>query len=302
MGDDVISELVKDLRVNTKNRSDLSIKNFMYFLKCFQDRFNITLQALYNKETKIKTITDQDIFFFIEHRSKAYIFFLSYIAKRYLDIDLDPIKSIKKYRAHLDIISGNYLSYPVKEKKGTPYLKNEELEKLYDELDSYDKIGFLILITTGMRRGALIKCDRSKIDYSYKVPIISTIEKGNVLTKYTLNPEIIHLLKENPTFNFYTAATLRTLINRCKKILNKHIKTHIFRFTFARLVLNTKNNAQNVQVLLDHANLSTTQTSYIKETYQDKSQRLNLPWQLRDEKQFALPKFLTREHILLFCK
>lgn len=296
----ILDMLIKDLRANTRNRSEMSIKNFTYFLKCFQEYFNISLEALYHHQADLRPFTDKDLFFFIENRSKAYIFFLSYISRQYLNREVDPMATIKKYRIHLDITSGEYMNYPIKEKKGTPYLKNEELNTLYDKLAIHDKIGFLILITTGMRRGALLKCDRSNIDYTHVPHTITTIEKGNVLTKYSLNPEIIFLLKENPDFNFYTIDGIRSLVKRCGKVLGKHLKTHIFRFTFARLVLNTRNSAQTVQTLLNHANIATTQSFYIKETYQDKAQRLNLPWQVRDETQFDLPKFMTREHVLLF--
>lgn len=297
MTEDYLDKLIYDLKKNTKNRSESSIKNFRYFLNLFVKHFNVNINDLYEKKINIE-INEKDIDNFIHKRSKGFIFFLEYICKTYLDKEISAYKELKRYNDNIAYkkLEENNFNRVLKKEKGTPYLSIQELENLYGSINENEKIFFLFLVTTGIRRGALKNCNYSNIDFDKE--IITTIEKGNIETEYLLTPELLYLLKKNENiFQFFNNDyKISKIINKFKKIIKREdLHPHLFRFTFSRLVLNNLNNVKEIQTLLNHSNLQTTQTSYIKETRLDKIKRMNISWIRKKEK--TLPYFLEDEHI-----
>ena len=298
----IYTKVIEHLKINSKIRSECSIKSFKRFLILFLKKYNITLEDMYNKIVSIK-LTKEDKDFFIKGKPKTFIFYLAFICKHYFNIEFKANDEIKRYKETMEInkLKENNFKNEIKKEEGTPYLKNDELEKIYDSVTGYEKLFFLLLITTGMRKGAFLKCKYENINFEEEY--ITTIEKGNVETQYILNPEIINLIKEYPNFfkDFTKDCRMRKAFAQFKKILNKEdIYAHLFRFTFSRLVLNSLNNVKEIQTMLNHTNLQTTQTSYIKETRLDKMKRMNVSWLKKQEK--ILPYFMEAEHINKFYK
>lgn len=300
LDNNIFIKVIEHLKINTKIRADSSIKSFKRFLILFLKKYNITLEDMYNKNVSIKlTLEDKD--FFIKSKPKTFIFFLAFICKHYFNIEFKANSEIKRYQETEEInkLKENNYKNEIKKEEGTPYLKNNELEKIYDSIIGYEKLFFLILITTGMRKGAFLKCKYENINFEEEY--ITTIEKGNIETQYILNPEIMFLIKQLPNFfkDFTKDCRMRKAFAGFKKILNKEdIYAHLFRFTFSRLILNSLNNIKEIQTMLNHTNLQTTQTSYIKETRLDKMKRMNVSWLKKKEK--ILPYFMEEEHINKF--
>lgn len=300
MSENCLKQLINDLKKNTKNRSESSINNFRYFMNLFLKYFNVDINDLYEKKIKID-IKEQDINCFIHNRSKSFIFFLEYICKTYLNKEISAYKEIKRYNDNMNYkkLEERNFNRELKKEKGTPYLTINELELLYDSINEKEKIFFLFLITTGIRRGALKQCKYNNIDFEKE--IITTIEKGKIETEYLLTPELLYLLKKHKNiFEFFNNDyKIGKIINNFKIIIDrKDLHPHLFRFTFSRLVLNNLNNVKEIQTLLNHSNLQTTQTSYIKETRLDKMKRMNLSWIRKQEK--TLPYFLESGYINKF--
>lgn len=298
----IIDNIVLDLKKNSKIRSDQTVVKFKQFLKTFLKHFNISVDDLYFRRTSV-SIKKEDIDLFIIKKSKSYIFFLGFVLRTYCNHEIKPFEEIKRVKDETSekILVENDFKSIVKKEKGTEYLTNKELEKIYDGtvmVDEY-RILFLMFITTGMRAGAFKKCNYE--DINFEEEYITTIEKGNVETQYLLNPELIFLLKKNKHFftlfrNDYRISKVMDFFN--KKIEKVCMYPHLLRFTYSRLVLNSLNNTKEVQTLLNHSNLQTTQTHYIKETRLDKTKRMNLPWQKKQAN--ILPYFMEEEHVSKF--
>lgn len=297
-----IDKIVLDLKKSTKVRSEQTVIKFKQFLNMFLKYFNISIDDLYLRKTSVN-IKKEDIDLFIVKKSKSYIFFLGFVLRTYCNHEIKPFEEIRrvKVEAKEKVLVENNFKSTVRKEKGTEYLTNKELEKIYDStvmIDEY-RILFLMLITTGMRVGAFKKCKYE--DINFEEEYITTIEKGNVETQYLLNPELIFLLKKNK--NFFSLFTNDYRISKVMKFFNEKIEKvcmypHLLRFTYSRLVLNSLNNTKEVQTLLNHSNLQTTQTHYIKETRLDKTKRMNLPWQKKQTS--ILPYFMEEEHVSKF--
>lgn len=298
----ILENIIINLKKNTKNRSEKSIKQFKYFLKDFLNYFNVDIKSLYNKEINIEELKENDFNFFIKNKSNSNLYFLCFISKYYLGIEFKPYEELKKYNKRLEIENKLYLKNNIKKEISTPYLTNEELENIYTNISEKDRILFLLLITTGMRHGGFLNCKYENIDFENE--IITTIEKGNIETQYMLNPELIFLFKKYNDHVFIEHKSKHRFlkkINYFGTIINRKITPHLFRFTYSRIALNNLNNIKNIQLLLNHSNLITTQLSYIKETRLEKIKRMNLEWQKKD-KQIQFPFFMTKEHINNFLE
>lgn len=298
--DELILKLVSDLRSKTNFKTETSILSFIKFIPKFLDHFKIKIEDLF-KEKKINIIiSDEDVLYFFFKKNNCWSFFLEFLINNYTETKVLQ-KDLKK-RFNLitkeDINISNIIIAP-KEDKGIPTLNKNELELLYNNTNGITKFLFLIYITTGMRKAALLNCNL--LDITFENNILRCIEKGNVVTNYIINPEVQYMILKNKIYSV-TEKKIYYHFNEMKKILNRErFYPHLLRFTFSKLVLNHTQNLSNVQISLGHKNIETTQNSYIKETNLEKVARLNLPW-LEVNNNFDLPFFLKKEHIISFIE
>lgn len=302
--EEYLNDFVITLKKNTKNRSDNSIKNFKVFLHSFLKKYEIQLADLCEKKI-VLDLKEEDYDYFIKNKSRSQIYFLEHVCKTYLGItDMSGFKELQRFKktSALEEYEASGYKNEVKKEVGTPYMTNEELEKLYNSLEDVrlgdEKIFFLFLISTGIRRGAIREAKYEDIDFENEM--IKVIEKGNIETFYFLTPELLYLLKKRPLafLSFNTDYKIEKIMKNYKLLLGREdIHPHLFRFTFSRLVLNT-NNAKDVQVSLNHKNIQTTQMCYIKETRVDKMSRMDIPWFKKPV--FKLPYFLEPEYVEKF--
>jgi site-specific recombinase XerD len=184
----------------------------------------------------------------------------------------------------------------------------EELEKLHKVSKSVvsvrNELIFMLLITTGMRVGGLVKILLDDICVINGSDLIikdygKTIEKGNKWFSFSLTPHVKHLLsrwiKEERVCNgskyifpartgrtgYLTTDVVRKMFSKLKiesGCEGKHIHVHSIRHSFAHILLENGNSIEVVSKLMGHTSVSTTQSYYLKENAIEVAQRANIPW------------------------
>lgn len=172
---------------------------------------------------------------------------------------------------------------PKKEKKLPNYLKYQEFLDLIDSigetaLDKRDRMILELLFATGVRVSELVNIKLTDINFKEKE--IKVYGKGKktrivyfnnecqkVMSDYVLNARQ-EILKEkqceyliiNHFGNKITTRGIEDIIDKCirKSSLNHKISPHTLRHTFATLLLNEGMDIREVQELLGHERLSTT--------------------------------------------
>lgn len=289
--------LITSLKTETGFKTESSIISFIYFIHSFCKYFSVTTKEILDEDKKYLSLEIKDIEYFIEKKSNSWLFFLVFIMNKFYKHSY-TVKNLKKdytlYVKRIKIENGNF-DEP-KEDIGTPFLETEELEKIYNEADEYTRFIFLLYITTGMRKSALLNCQLSEITENNN--ILKCIEKGNLMTNYIINPELQYFIvtKKPPK---PTEKKIYNRFSKLSKIVNKRIYPHLLRFTYSRIILSHTQDASKVQTALGHKDINTTKKSYIKETNLEKINRLDLPW-LTNNSSNNLPFFMTREHVEKF--
>jgi integrase len=197
----------------------------------------------------------------------------------------------------------------------------DELDLLYNEVakNNKNKLIYLLLITTGMRVGGLVKIKiddvatitDSKIDIKRTG---RTIEKGNKWFSFVINDNTKQLLYQyieserisNSVYLFpskksdthVTTASIRYMIKAVAKksgVEGSHVHPHSLRHSYAHILLDCGNDASVVSKLLGHANVSTTQAFYLKENVIDVTDKANIPWLDKSTiaKKKIIPDFLN---------
>lgn len=184
------------------------------------------------------------------------------------------------------------LNYEIKKlEEDKDIIPVDVIDKLFENADEFLQIVIAILITTGIRVGALSNI--KKEDINYKKETIKIIEKGNKEELIKVNKKILYLMNDE---NFFNIHKHKNYINyRLKKlakeqnILEKYIHPHAFRHTFATLLVKKNIDIHTVSKLLGHTNVNITTQYYVKESIADHQSHTELPF-LKPIKEINEPK------------
>lgn len=270
-----LSNCVEDFLLHCKiekNLSEKSIKAYQIDLKGFENFVN-------NKE--IECINKQDIKGYLN-----YLYNKNYKIKT-IKRKIVSVKAFFNYLEFEEIITQNpFKKIKIKlkeEKKLSTVLSLQEVKELFVCLDKCNKqnkffkrnlliVGLLLL--TGIRVFELCEIKKEMINFNDKYILING--KGRKQRKvYISNNKILKLLEEviklfniqtgyiflNKNLKPLTDQTVRKVVkNFCKKCLNKdNITPHVFRHTFATILINSGVDIRHIQFLLGHSSIVTTQ-------------------------------------------
>lgn len=199
---------------------------------------------------------------------------------------LSSLRSFYNYLILNNVITSNpfkLIKGQKKELKLPNYMKYSEFEDMINSIPD-DTLGirnrclFEMLFCSGARIGELININVSDIDFSNKQ--IKVLGKGNKERIIYLNEHAIDSLNDyldnsrlillngrksdrlfiNHIGGDLTTRGVRDIIDNIikKASLNIKVTPHMFRHTFATMLLNEGCSLRSVQELLGHANLSTT--------------------------------------------
>ncbi len=199
---------------------------------------------------------------------------------------LSSLRSFYNYLILNNVINSNpfkLIKGQKKELKLPNYMKYSEFEDMINSIPD-DTLGirnrclFEMLFCSGARIGELININVSDIDFSNKQ--IKVLGKGNKERIIYLNEHAIDSLNDyldnsrlillngkksdrlfiNHIGGDLTTRGVRDIIDNIikKASLNIKVTPHMFRHTFATMLLNEGCSLRSVQELLGHANLSTT--------------------------------------------
>lgn len=264
-----------------KNKSTHTIENYHHYLERFSEfsqikdpkdidlhsvrKYRVYLNRLQSKNGKpLKTSTQN-------YHVVALRAFLKYLAKQ-------DVKTLAAEKIELQKTPDRTVDF----------LSSEELEKLLKQPKTdkmrgvRDKAILETLFSTGLRINELTSLDRTQVnpekdDFSVtgkggKVRIVFLSPEAQLwLRKYlymrsdNLKPLFInHSEKEDPQNLNAGRLTNRTIQRRIKRYallagITKKVTPHTLRHSFATDLLANNANIRSVQVMLGHANLSTTQ-------------------------------------------
>ena len=160
------------------------------------------------------------------------------------------------------------------------YMTKEELEELWRVADDIDRGLMVILLTTGMRVGALAQLTKDKINNK---GIIELIEKGNKGKRYKITKQAMEYINNNKFF--LKTKNKDNITRRIKDIAKRsnlkkidHIHPHTFRHTFAKILVEKGMKIETISLMLNHSNINTTKNVYLQETSMDVIDRGEIPW------------------------
>jgi len=258
---DFSNELMLQLYIDhllARNKSERTIKTFRSLLNSF-------LKYLGNKKVSEVTIWDIDGFLAFLKR-KGY-------KERSIYTAAVAVKRFLEYLGYYDKISS--FEYPKRPKELPKYLLPEEVEKLALSADDIrDKLIVYLLYSTGMRVSELvrIKVDDINLDnMSIRIFGKGDKEREVFFNKKTKKLLIEYLSRNNlkpGSYLFYGRdgrpihyVTVERIIRRLreKSGLQKTVTPHILRHSFATYALTKGMDIREIQELLGHASLKTTQ-------------------------------------------
>ena len=272
-----------------RNYSDYTETNYLLDLDNYSDYLN-------NNKLNYKNIKYQDI-----TKYNKYLKEELNLSSTSLSRHLSTLRSFYNYLLSEGIVDSNpfkLVSSPKKVMKLPNYMKYNEFEEMIntcsdDALGIRNKCLLEVLFATGARIGELINIKVNDLNLSGKE--IKVLGKGNKERIVFLNDhavdsindylnnsrnELLGNKKSDKLFINHIGGDLTTrgvrdiLDNIIKKSsLNIKVTPHMFRHTFATMLLNEGCDLKSVQELLGHVNMSTTQIythltgDYIKEMY-----------------------------------
>ena len=272
-----------------RNYSDYTKDNYYEDLKNYTDYLD-------NNKINYKTIDYDSIIKYVKYLKEDLGLKSSSISRH-----LSTLRSFYNYLLMNNKVSNNpfrIVSSPKKSNKLPNYMKYNEFEEMINTCKS-DALGIRnrclleVLFSTGARIGELINIELDDIDLSNNE--IKVLGKGNkerivylnnhaveAINDYLNNSryELLKGKKSNKLFinyigNELTTRGVRKILDNIIKesSLNIKVTPHMFRHTFATMLLNEGCDLKTVQELLGHVNLSTTQIythitgDYVKEMY-----------------------------------
>ena len=272
-----------------RNYSDYTETNYQLDLDNYEDYLKL-------HRLNYKNITYNDIIKYNKYLKEEKELSSSSVARH-----LSTLRSFYNYLLHERIIDANpfkLVSTPKKALKLPNYMKYNEFEEMINTCDETplgirNKCLLEMLFATGARIGELINIRIKDIDLSNKE--IKVLGKGNKERIVYINNHAVESLNDyiNNSRNILldgkqsdklfinhiggdlTTRGVRDILDNIikKSSLNIKVTPHMFRHTFATMLLNEGCDLKSVQELLGHVNMSTTQiythltTDYIKEMY-----------------------------------
>lgn len=268
-----IDEFVNYLKYEL-NYSDFTIKGYEKEI----DKF---LNFLKEKNYDYKKLNNNDIRNYLKHLD-----FLKY-SKNSISRNLSSIRTFYKFLLNKEIVKSNpfkNISNPKKEKKLPNFLNYEEIELIFESIDTKTPLGLRnrciieILYDTGIRVSELVNIKISDIDFNEKT--INIFGKGkkerivyfgyylyDILNDYIKNSRIIllnnkicdYLILNNRGSKITTRAIEQIVDKVVSEATLKHkVSPHVLRHTFATHMLNGGSDIKTIQQLLGHESLSTT--------------------------------------------
>ena len=272
-----------------RNYSDYTETNYLIDLENYEDYLKV--HRLNYKNIKYKDVINYNKYLKEEKDLSS-----TSIARH-----LSALRSFYNYLLYEGKIDNNpfkLISTPKKPMKLPNYMKYNEFEEMINTCDDTplgirNKCLLETLFATGARIGELINIKLNDLDLSNKE--IRVLGKGNKerivyindhayesINDYLNNSRSILLdgkqsdkLFINHIGGELTTNGVRDILDKIikKSSLNIKVTPHMFRHTFATMLLNEGCDLKSVQELLGHVNMSTTQiythltSDYIKEMY-----------------------------------
>lgn len=313
-----ISGWIDRIRDNTNNKSVLSLKNIMYYFLntlvpelCIDLSTDISLEDIIPRVTTglIETVTGGSC------RKLGWLrMFLTHIWGASPDQVGEIVPPTRKKRTKKEIFEDNADKHRI---------SALELEEIYARAKESirDELLYILMITTGMRVGGVVNIKTKNVSQIQNgtLEILDTgrtIEKGNKWFSFVINNQAKRLLwlwitKERPSLDseylFPSCSSRGTLTPGYVRILFKkwctnaglsgsHLHPHALRHSYAHILLESGNAPDVVSKLLGHANVSTTESFYLKENASQVAKRANIPWLNKENiQEKVVPDFLTLE-------
>lgn len=204
--------------------------------------------------------------------------FLSYLYKQGLSNSYinQAVNSIKFYYEIVNDMPNRFyeIERPIKEHKLPKVISKEEVLGIINHTNNIKHRCIVsLLYSAGLRRGELINLKISDID-SKRMVIRIEDAKGNKDRLTLLSKNVLHDLRdyfkkwkpkkwlfESPVGEQYSSTSVQKIINNAaiKAGINKRITPHMLRHSFATHLLENGTDLRNIQALLGHNSLETTQ-------------------------------------------
>jgi integrase len=308
-----ILEWINIYKTRSKNKSPVTLRTIAYFLIKTSPLLGIDL-SLFPHAIQVPTSLT------LKSACKKPIH-LTWLKFLYRDILVTPLpqeiilaSNIPKPERSLDIAGDG------SDKHRIP---TDQLESLFraTEDNTRDRLIFLLLMTTGMRAGGLVKikmdsvCTLNGSNIDLK-DTGRTIEKGNKWFSFVINNDvkaelyewILNNRKGSSLYLFpscggksghMTTSTVRSIFTKMAKkcgLENFHIHPHSIRHSYAHILLECGNTADTVAKLLGHSSSAITQKYYLTESASEVSSRANIPWITQEQPKKIVPSFLDKKH------
>jgi integrase/recombinase XerC len=264
----------KDYITTIRNYSDYTETNYLLDLDNYED-------YLKKHRLNYKHITYQDITNYNKYLKEELNLSSSSLARH-----LSTLRSFYNYLLSEGEVDNNpfkLISTPKKPMKLPNYMKYNEFEEMINTCEDNplgirNKCLLEVLFATGARIGELIKIKIDDINLSAKE--IRVLGKGNKERIVFLNDHAVDSINDylnnsrsillngkqsdrlfiNHIGGELTTRGVRDILDNIikKSSLNIKVTPHMFRHTFATMLLNEGCDLKSVQELLGHANLSTT--------------------------------------------
>ncbi|PLJ77832.1 site-specific tyrosine recombinase/integron integrase [Infirmifilum sp. SLHALR2] len=240
-----------------RNRSEKTIRYFRSILESF-------LQFLDGKRISEVQLYDIDLFL-ARLRQRGWkpdsLYTAAVAVKRFLE-----------FVGKEDALRGFEL--PKREKKLPRYLEPEEVKRMVEQADNIrDKLIVMLLFTTGLRVAELVNIRKTDIDLERRT--VRVKGKG-AKERYVYFPQSVAELlaaylssndsewlfpsSKDPSSHIHYTTVERVLKRLARKAgLSRKVTPHLLRHTFATLSLASGLDVREIQELLGHSNLNTTQ-------------------------------------------